>query len=71
MVDVLDQIDLVWVVGKCCIGVMVGVLVFEVFVQVVIVWLCEFGVCNVCVFDGIEENVLFLLLCGLNLLFVV
>lgn len=43
LVDWVDDIDLVWLDGVIMVGVMLGVLVFEVLVCGVLEWLVECG----------------------------
>jgi 4-hydroxy-3-methylbut-2-en-1-yl diphosphate reductase len=66
MVDNATQIDPTWLTGKNRIGVTAGASAPEILVQDVIARLKAFGIDNVHVMDGTEENTAFPLPKGLN-----
>lgn len=62
LIDGVEEIDLVWVVGKQYIGFIVGVLVLQVLVDGVIEWFKVLGVSSIGEFDGEFELMVFVLL---------
>ncbi|MDU0810301.1 MAG: 4-hydroxy-3-methylbut-2-enyl diphosphate reductase [Burkholderia sp.] len=67
MIDLPEQINPEWIVGKYRIGVTAGASAPEILAQAVVARLQELTVCNIYLLDGIDEKVSFPLPHGLSI----